>query len=172
MERLTYDEFLSKLRSSKRAWHLELRDTYNVAAEDEPFGRYLTGEPDDYEWLIDWLNVIRSAVRDGVSVERLRVVSVPHTDYTSWGLSIAPQNIAAGEDVRYLRRDLLDGMVLPTEDCWLFDDDNLVLSVFSEDGRTGAFAQPDDAGLAAEYRTIRDALWPRSVPYERYVAGS
>ena len=41
MERMTFDEFRSALKASTRAWHLELKDTYNVASEDEPFRRFI-----------------------------------------------------------------------------------------------------------------------------------
>lgn len=56
MEPLSYEGFKTLALASKRAFHLEQRDAYNVAAEDEPFGRWLRGEPDDYAWHQDWLN--------------------------------------------------------------------------------------------------------------------
>jgi hypothetical protein len=47
MEPLSYDEFKAIARTNRRAFHLELRDSYNVAAEDEPFGKWQRGEPDN-----------------------------------------------------------------------------------------------------------------------------
>ena len=58
--------------ASKRAFHLEQRDAYNVAAEDEPFGRWLRGEPDDYAWHHDWLSFLRQATAAGVTVQRVQ----------------------------------------------------------------------------------------------------
>src|SRR5690348_3061710 len=104
MEPLTYEEFKNLVRASRRAWHLELRDTYNVESEDEPLARFLKGEPDDYVWLSEWLTFIREVTSRGTVVQRARVVTEPHVDYTRWGLVIAPCNIAAGEDIRYLPR--------------------------------------------------------------------
>jgi len=170
MERIAYDEFLSVFRSSKRAWHLELRDTYNVESEDEPFARFLSGESDSYDWLDEWLRVIREATVNGIAVERLRVVTVPHSDYTRWGLLIASYNVQVGEDIRYLPRDAASGVEFPVEDCWLFDDNRLILSVFSEDGRTGGFARVVDSDLVAEYRLIRDQVWPLAIPYAQYIS--
>ena len=74
-------------------------------------------------------------------MQRVRLASVPHTDYIRWGLDVSPLNIEAGEDIRYLPRHLADGIKLPEEDYWLLDDDTLILSVFSADGRTGGFAR-------------------------------
>lgn len=167
MERMTYDEFKATLRACKRAWHLELRDTYHVAIEDEPFRRFLEGEPDDYAWRRSWLSFIREVSGAGVVVQRLRLVSVPHTDYTRWGLALAPQNIAAGEEVRYLRRERAEDIELPPEDCWLFDDNDLVLSVFSDDGRTGGFTRESNHELTDWYRQVRDPNLAESHPTRR-----
>jgi hypothetical protein len=168
MERLTYDEFKALLRASKRAWHIELRDTYNVESEDEPFERFLNGEPDDYEWRADWLSLIREVTAAGVTVQRARIVTVPHSAYTRWGLVVAPHSMDAGEDIRYLPRHLAEDIDLPQEDYWLFDDNTLVLSVFSEDGRSGWFAREPDAGLTAHCRLVRDQVWSRAIPFAAY----
>jgi hypothetical protein len=168
MERQTFDEFTALLAGSKRAWHLELRDTYKVESEDEPFQRFLDNQPDDYEWLNDWLSLIRNVTAEGVTVQRARVMSVPHCDYTRWGLAVAPHAIAAGEDIRYLPRHLAQGIDFPDEDYWLFDDDTLVLSVFSDDGRTGGFAREPDSDLTAHCRLVRDQVWARAVPFAGY----
>jgi Family of unknown function (DUF6879) len=167
--RLAYDEFKALLLASRRAWHLELRDTYNVRSEDEPFGRFLNEEPDRYEWLEEWLTFIRKATAAGVTVQRARIVTVPHVDYTRFGLVVAPHNIEAGEDIRYLPRHLSEDIDFPKEDFWLFDDDTLVLSVFSADGRTAWFERASDPDLTAQCRAVRDQVWSRAIPFAEYV---
>lgn len=170
MEPLGYEDFKAVAASGKRAFHLEQRDSYHVAAEDEPFGRWLAGEPDDYAWHQDWLSFLRQATAAGVAVQRVRLASVPHTDYIRWGLHIARLSIAAGEDIRYLPRHLAAGIRLPEEDFWLVDDDKLIWSVFSADGRTGGFAWEDRPELVRQCREVRDQAWERAVPYARYAA--
>lgn len=170
MEPVTYDEFKALVRTSSRAFHLELKDTYNVAAEDEPFGRWQRGEPDGYAWHQDWLHFLREVTAAGVQVQRVRLVSLPHTDYTRWGLDVAALNVQAGEDMRYLPRHLAGDIELPDEDFWLLDDDQLVLSVFSDDGRTGGFAREMNPRLLRQCLTVRDQAWDRAIPYAQYVA--
>src|SRR5216684_6764665 len=106
MEPLSYRDFKALAIARKRAFHLEQRDAYNVESEDEPFGRWLRGEPDDYAWHADWLGFVREATAAGVQVQRVRLATIPHSDYVRWGLDVSPQNIKAGEDIRYLARDL------------------------------------------------------------------
>jgi hypothetical protein len=170
MEPLRYEDFKALAAACKRAFHLEQQDTYNVAAEDEPFGRWLRGEPDDHAWHQDWLGFLRRATTAGVQVQRVRLVSLPHTAYTRWGIDVARLNVEAGEDIRYLPRHLIDDDELPDEDYWLLDDDQLILSVFSPDGRTGGFAKETDAELLRQCLAVRDRVWDLAVPYARYVA--
>lgn len=55
----------------------------------------------------------------GKFVHRVRVVSVPLSDYSRFGLWCAEHAIQAGEDIRYLNRAQARG--LPDFDYWLFD---------------------------------------------------
>jgi len=169
MEPLSYEGFKTLALASKRAFHLEQRDAYNVAAEDEPFGRWLRGEPDDYAWHQDWLGFLRQATAAGVAVQRVRLASSPHTDYIRWGLDVSPLNIEAGEDIRYLPRHVADDIKLPEDDYWLLDDDTLILSVFSADGRTGGFARESSPELLTQCLVVRDQAWDRAIRYVQYV---
>lgn len=172
MEPATYDDLKAAMRSSRRAFHLELRDTYTVESEDEPFLRFLHGDADDYAWLNPWLDLIGEVSGAGTHVQRARIVTVPHTDYSRWGLEVAHLLVRAGEDVRYLPRHLTDGIEFPPEDYWLFDDDRLILSVFSADGRQGGFATADDPGLVARCGVVRDQVWAKALPHAEYVRQS
>jgi hypothetical protein len=170
MEPVSYDEFKALALTRGRAFHLEQRDAYSVESEDEPFRRWLHGEPDDYEWHADWLDFVRQATAAGVQVQRVRLASVPHTDYIRWGLDVSALNIKAGEDIRYLPRDLTSDIELPEDDFWLLGDDALILSVFSADGRTGGFARPSSPELLGQCIAVRDQSWERAIPYAQYIA--
>ncbi|GAA4199370.1 hypothetical protein GCM10022252_51010 [Streptosporangium oxazolinicum] len=169
MEPITYEQFKNMFHSSRRAWHLELRDVYNVETEEIPFGKWLKGESDDLGWHQEWLDHLREVTTLGVRVERLRIVTEPHTRYIRWEMTLNPGNIEAGEEIRYLPRHEAEDIGFPAEDCWLFDDDGLVLSLFEPDGRSGGFALEDDPELIARYRTVRDQAWSRGIPHAVYV---
>ncbi|MGI5151391.1 DUF6879 family protein [Plantactinospora sp. CA-294935] len=168
MRRPTGSEFEALFRHATRAWHLELRDTYRVVEEDEPFAKWRQGIPDDYAWREGWLSFVRGAAGGGTRIQRLRIVTEPLSDYMRWALEMDPANIAAGEEVRYLSRRATAGISLPAEDCWLFDDDNLLLSLFHPDGRGAGYAVVDDPRLVSAYRAVRDQLWPQATPYAQY----
>src|SRR5262249_54236989 len=101
---------------------IELHDRYRSDLEDEVLRRYLAGESDDLAWAAGWVDQIRAHAAEGKRYRRVRVVSVPLSDYQRWGvLAIAPHNIEAGEDIRYL--DRAKAPDLPAFDYWLFDAD-------------------------------------------------
>lgn len=158
------------IRASKRAFHLELRDVYEVEDEAVPFEKWLKDEPDDFAWRTEWLSFIEEVTTKSVVVERARVVTEPHSDYVRWELALDPQNIAAGENIRYLPRRHTEGIRLPNEDCWLFDNERLVLSLFKPDGGSGGFAREEDPELVKQYHVACDQVWSRAVPYSEYVA--
>lgn len=169
MEPISFREFEGMFRESMRAFHLELRDDYRVEDEKVPFEKWLKGVPDDFEWRVEWLSFIKEVTTRGVRVERVRVVTEPHSDYVRWELALDPQNIEAGEDVRYLPRRHAESIVFPAEDCWLFDDDRLVLSLFKPEGGSGGFARERDPDLIGQYWAVCDEAWSRAVPYIKYV---
>jgi hypothetical protein len=98
------------------AFHLELKDSYHVAEEAGPFELFRQGKPDDFSWHQPWLKLVREATQAGKSITRVRVVTVPHGDYTRWGLSVAPLNIEVREDIRWLPRHRATGIDFPPED--------------------------------------------------------
>ncbi|MFB8004235.1 DUF6879 family protein [Nocardia sp. NPDC056000] len=154
------------------AVHLELQDTYSTPAEDEPFRKFMAGEPDDYTWFTGWGDVVRAATARKKLIRRVRVVSEPHTDYSRFALAVTPLNIAAGEEVRYIPRHNVDAALLSGDDWWLFDDDLVAFSVFSPDGAGEGLATTTDPIIAAHIRQVRDRLWPLAIPYADYIGVS
>lgn len=49
--------------------------------------------------------MIREAAAQGRQFSRVRVVSLPLTDYSRFGLFCSKHTNIAGEDIRYLRRE-------------------------------------------------------------------
>jgi hypothetical protein len=162
-----FDDLFRTFR--RRAFHLEVRDSYHVPHETGPFRRFLNGESDDFAWHQPWLGLVRAATGAGKDISRVRVVTVPHVDYTKWGLTVAEHNIAAGEDIRWLPRHLIDPEQLTIDDYWLFDDDRVVFTVHESDGHFAGGATTTEPAIVERCRAIRDHVWRVAVPHDRYV---
>ncbi|MGX1809761.1 DUF6879 family protein [Nocardia sp. NPDC055321] len=150
------------------AFHLEVQDSYETPEESTPFRQFLNNEPDDYSWLQDWLELVAETTSRGVSVQRARVISLPHTDYVRWSLTVSAENTRAGEEIRYLPRDHIDPVELNTDDWWLFDGKTLAFTVFEPGGRWAGAAVTTDPRIVDYARTVRDQVWSKAIPWPEY----
>ncbi|MEV6094911.1 DUF6879 family protein [Nocardia sp. NPDC051981] len=164
------EAFNNLFREAKReAFHLEIRDDY-YPADYPPLVRFLAGEPEDYEWFQPWLNQVRESTDRGVAVNRARVVTVPHNDYTRYAKHVARLNVEAGEDVRYLPRHLIDSDELTTDDWWIFDDSVVAFTVFEpgDNGRWIGGAVTTDPRIVEYIRFVKERVWSLAVPLSQY----
>ncbi|WP_328391528.1 DUF6879 family protein [Nocardia sp. NBC_00416] len=150
------------------AFHLEVRDAYAVPAETHRYRRFLDGlpalpDPDKHQWN----SMVREATGRGVSVTRVRVVTVPHTDYHRWLLSVTGANAEAGEDIRYVPRHLAGEV--PADDWWLIDNARVVYNLVDDQGGPAGLAVTTDPGIAGYARGVRKRLWNMATPYMEYV---
>ncbi|WP_433679640.1 DUF6879 family protein [Nocardia sp. CA-119907] len=166
------DPYPDLLRSCQReAFHLEVRDSYGVAVESEPLRRFLDGEQaGGFEWFRPWRSLIEETTGRGVAVRRVRVLTEPHTDYHRWMLTTTPQNIQAGEDIRYLPRQLAEDV--PAEDYWLLDDERVAFHARDVEGRGLGVTITSDAWIVDHCVSVKRRLWELATPFEDYAATS
>ncbi|MEV0108110.1 DUF6879 family protein [Nocardia sp. NPDC050799] len=150
------------------AFHLEVRDDYAVPVESEPFRRFLNNEPDDYEWFRDWEALVEELTGRGVRVSRIRVVTVPHTDYQRWSLVVAFRNVEAGEDIRYLPRHLAGEV--PTDDWWLIDNERVAFNLVNRQLKSAGVALTTDPRIVEYCQGVRQRLWKLATPHAEYAA--
>jgi hypothetical protein len=171
MRLLTGEAFDELFRTFDRtAFHLEVEDSYHTPEESQPFQRFLDGAPDDFAWHQPWLQLVAETTKSGRSVTRARVVTVPHADYTRWGLTVAGLNIAAGEEIRWLPRHLAEDIALPLDDFWLFDDSRVVFTVFEPGGRFAGGAETTDPYIVGRCMRVQRQVWTRAIPHATYAA--
>lgn len=150
------------------AFRLEVRTTYAPSYERESYEKFLAGEPYELPWMQDWLAMVRDAADEGRRFARVRVVSLPLSDYNRWSYVIAQHNIAAGEDIRYLERGEAEAVGLPGHDYWLFDSRQLLQMRFDEDDRFVGGEIIDDSVEIVRHNYWRDAAWHHAVRRDEF----
>ncbi|WP_333739987.1 DUF6879 family protein [Streptomyces sp. IBSBF 2806] len=153
------------------AFHLELRDDYSVPDENGPFQRWMAGEETDHSHLASWLRLVRRSTVRGMTVRRVRVVTEPLTPYIQWEHAVTTANQGAGENIRWLPRQLMPAdTALPCDghDWWLFDDRLLAVGHFDPEGRTLGSQIIEDTAIVAQCARLRDQLWTLAVPHTEY----
>lgn len=166
---LTAGEFLRLTQGFEHtAFRLETRDRYVDDEEREPVRRFLAGEAPDDAWFMDWHDAVQRLSAGGRRMERVRVVSEPHSDYTRFGMDLAARlNVPAGEDIRYLTRGKAEELGLPGEDFWLLDSMRALVLHFHGDMLQGAELVTDPVEVVRRAHW-RDAAWHYAIPLDRY----
>jgi hypothetical protein len=107
--------------------------------------------------------MLREATAKGRRFARVRVVTLPLTDYSRFGVWCAQFTGAAGEDIRYLPRDKAETAGLPNYDYWLFDSRLLVRMHFDDHDAFLGGEIIEDAAEIVKANYWRDAAWHRAV---------
>lgn len=170
---MTPDQFAAHFGDlfTKSSYRLEQRDAYVAANEQDPFRRFMAGEPRDDAWREPWRRFIRSAMAAGKHMERVHVVTEPLTDYIRFELEWAyPASVEAGENVKILPRSVADRLELPTCDYWLFDSRRLVaLMDYDDQGNWLSVDLVEDPAVISEYVRGRNVAMHHSIPLFTYL---
>lgn len=161
--------FENLLRGCKdEAVHLEMRDTYTPS--DPWFQAWLVGRREEFERRLarPWLDLVREVTGQGVRIKRARVVSEPVTEYIAFEHATTDSNVAAGEQVRWLPRQKASDLLLPGNDCWVFDGRLVRFAYFSGAGEFLGTELSDDPILRQQCAAAFEAVWERAVPHQEY----
>ena len=113
-----------------------------------------------------WLQRVGQHTRVGKRMQRVRLISHPLSDYLRFELSMYPQCIEAGEDVRVA--DLGEHPeLLNFPDYWLFDDSTAIMLRYDGAGR---FLDTDEMIDCTPYLRLRDLALSRSMELSEYTA--
>jgi hypothetical protein len=169
MKSIPYAEFNDLFTSFQReALHLEMRDAYGTEVELPHLRKWLTGEPDDTDWLQPWFDTVRAGTEAGKRFRRARIVSEPLSDYQRWVIKDTHLYVEAGEDIRWAPRRLVSTVALPGNDFWLFDDELVVFILFAGNGLVVNNLVTTDAAAIQLCRSSFETVWQLSIPNREY----
>ena len=151
----------------RSAFRMETHPVYTMPNEQENLRRFRAGEPKPEGHNAGWKATIRQNVAAGKTMQRLKIVRLPFTEYTRFLFAWAiPGNVGAGEDYRIL--DLTEKSPdLPEQDFWIFDESTVALLNFNEDGSLKDRELADPSELD-KYVHWRDVALSEAVPFLEY----
>ncbi|GAA5045473.1 DUF6879 family protein [Nocardia callitridis] len=162
-----YGQYFRQAQSS--LVHVEVQDSYQMPDEYEPLTVWReTGAIVETNGGRDWCRLVAETVARGVDVRRIRVVTVPHVEYTRWLLDACAPNVAAGEQIRYLPRHVAAGHI-PTDDFWLIDDAIVAFNTVDDDGAGEGVAVTTDQQIAKVCATAAQRLWEQGIDRVEYM---
>ncbi|WP_408992647.1 DUF6879 family protein [Streptomyces europaeiscabiei] len=159
-------------RCARSAVHLEMRDGY--MRSDPRFVAWRNGvrnDPADNDpERRPWLALVKELVGRGVEIRRVRIISVPVSDYIEFEHHLTGPNVRAGEQVRWLPRRRASASALPGNDFWLFDDGSVVFHHFAGDGELAPHEKEfsDDPAVIKLCSDAFETVWALAVPHADY----
>ena len=173
MRLVTADERNRMVAACQReALHLEMRDSYHIPDEAARLATFrATGQRDSRHNSAErtqWLAMVRDLAKAGKRLRRARIVSEPVSDYIRYEWAGTHENIAAGEEVRWLPRRLASAIALPGNDFWLIDGQTAVFTVFAASGEVSERQLTDDADVVGLCQRAFEAVWSVALPHESY----
>ena len=144
----------------RSAFRLECLPQYLVPQEVEMLAAFKRGEEVRLANDHAWLKLVGAHKSKGCSMQRVRVVSRPLSEYIHFEMSLYPQCIAAGEDIRVCETHF-------TGDFWLFDDHTVIILHYDSAGRFLGTEQAEDV---VPYRRQRDLAMEHSIPLADFLA--
>lgn len=157
-------------RAAKRsAVHVEVQDSYSVPDEYEPLVRWREDrEIVQTDGGRQWCALVAETTNRGVHVARVRVVTVPHSEYTAWLVDACASNVEAGEQIRWLPRNLIESSAVPSDDYWLFDNEVVAFNTIDAAGDAVGLAVTTDPVIAAVCSDAWDRLWSKGIDHDQY----
>lgn len=153
------------------ACHLEMRDHYAVAEEAADIDQWRAGKwgpEEDAASKAGWLDLMRATTARGVRIRRTRIISEPASEYIRFEHEGTPQNIEAGEAVRWLPRTRASGLALPGNDCWIFDRTTVLFNHFTGDGGWVGNELSHDPLVAELCTKAFESAWDLGVPHSAF----
>lgn len=154
----------------RSAYRLEGQQMYSSPSEDAALARFSAGHPAgvDLSWRIPRS---RAAAAAGKVETIVRIVVEPPTAYTRLELTVYPELVEVGEDIRIIA--VPQGCrppELPLHDYWLFDDRLVWKMHYYENFRFHGAELLDDPEVVAEHLRYRDIALTRAVSLHEYLA--
>ena len=90
------------------------------------------------------------------------------TDYIRFEWRDADELVKAGEEVRWLPRQRVSGLLLPGNVLWSFDAETVVFTHLSGDGAIQGYELTREPILVAQCVTAFEAAWRVAIPHSQY----
>lgn len=165
----------------ERAWkkaqkdisRLESIPEYNVAEDLVLFEKWRQGKFEHDKNSKKWLENLKRTKERGVKIQRVRIVSLPFSDYIKYEINFWKHSIQNGEEILFLENKEYEKIVERFEfipkDFWIFDDKTLI--IFHYDKR-GDFVKEEPVSYEErikKYLELKKKLLNHALPMKKFL---
>lgn len=156
-------------KADRSVTHLECRDAYGLSSGFRAWQAGVSAEEiTRFEDFRSWARLVRQHVERGISFRRARVVSEPVSEFIRYENSVTANNVAAGEQVRWLPRPQAAELALPGSDFWQVDGGAVCFVFQSGDGEPAGYRICEDPDVTRLCSSAFEAVWKRAIVHGDY----
>ena len=137
--------------AQKSLFRFETLQDYNVGDDDL-----------DDKGMKDWWDFIALKTRDGVKMERIRLIIEPLTEYTKRELIVHAKSKTFGDDIRTISEETFNKLSIKLADFWLIDEKLVLIMKYSENGEYFGFDIMENE--VEKYVDVKNTLIKNSNP--------
>jgi hypothetical protein len=160
-------------KTKRSIFRLEALPAYSVQEDLALFEKWKRGRFELDGALREWLQKLKRAKDSRMSIQRVRVVQLPISDYIRYEMDFWKHSIRSGEEITFIEsekyKELTKGSGLEPMDFWMFDDRILVLFHYD---RKGGFAREElvsDDDIVRKYKEFKKVLLKIAIPMEEFI---
>ena len=155
-------DYLNSAKSS--LFRYEGLQEYDIEQEREAVQHFLENGVFDESRMREWWDFIESKKKTGVSMQRVRLLVEPLTDYTKMELAIHRKSNKVGDDIRVITEEKLKELLgLKPQDFWLIDDSAALLMQYDSVGKYLGFTLAEDV---APFLFLKNEFLKNSISIE------
>ncbi|MEN9338081.1 MAG: hypothetical protein RIQ41_395 [Candidatus Parcubacteria bacterium] len=92
------------------------------------------GDGIDDEGMKEWWNFIESKTKSGITMQRVRLIIEPLTEYTKSELVVHKKSKTFGDTIKIVKEEVFNTLNIKQEDFWLIDEKVVLKMKYSTDG--------------------------------------
>lgn len=125
-------------KAQNNIFRLESIPEYNVPEDFILFKKWKQGKLKLAENSKKWLQNLKETKERGVKMQRVRIVSLPLSDYIRYEMDFWEHSIQNGEEILFLENEqyenIMQNLDFKPKDFWTFDDNVLIIFHYDETG--------------------------------------
>lgn len=168
--KLTFEDAWKQTKNS--IFRLESFPKYKVPEDLEIFEKWKKGQNQFGAKPDLWLQNIKATKELGIVMERVRVVSLPISEYIRYEIDYWKFSIRNGENILFIGKEDFNEIKrlfnFKLKDFWFFDDKTLIIFYY-DDGNFIKECFIDDEKVIEGYKKLKYKLLEKALPMERFL---
>lgn len=160
-------------KAQKNIFRLEAIPEYNVPEDLVLFNKWKQSKLESDKAFLKWLEGLNKTKERGVKMQRVRIVSLPFSDYIKYEIDFWKHSTKQGENILFLEAKRYEHIKqkfnFEPKDFWIFDDKILIIFHYDEKGDFVKEKLIPDKETIKKYVELKRELLDHAIPMDEFL---